>query len=136
MQEEVIVTAQLTYSCDAENAKAAQSDKIHTDMIRLLDEDSTTGVACVGLTIQHVSTEAMTYGNAEARKLAERQSGRIFEALCALYGEDNPADLLTYALSDLRHFADQHSFSHARYDRDAFQIYRAERDTDDAGTSS
>ena len=68
MQEEITVTAQLVYSCSADDSLTAQGENIHTDLLRLLDADSTTGVECCGVTVQHLSPEALTYGNAEARQ--------------------------------------------------------------------
>ena len=129
MQEEITVTAQLIYSCAAEDSLPAQGANIHSDLIDLLDADSTTRVACCGVTIQHLSSEAMTYGNAEARQLAVRQSDRIKSALQALYIDaEEPSELLTYALCDLRHFAVQHGLAFGKHDKDAHQTYRAERE--------
>ncbi|MGH1370342.1 MAG: hypothetical protein ACRBCL_17180 [Maritimibacter sp.] len=128
MQEEITVTAQLVYSCSADDSLTAQGESIHDDLLRLLDADSTTGVECCGVTIQHLSPEALTYGNAEARQGAIRQSDRIKAALQDLYIDTEEArELLTYALCDLRHFADQHGLAFGRHDKDAHQYYREER---------
>lgn len=128
MQEEITVTAQLVYSCSADDSLTAQGESIHDDLLRLLDADSTTGVECCGVTIQHLSPEALTYGNAEARQGAIRQSDRIKVALQDLYIDTEEArELLIYALCDLRHFADQHGLAFGRHDKDAHQYYREER---------
>lgn len=131
MREEITITAQMVYDCPAEDSRQDQGQAIHSDLLRLLDADSTTGVSCCGVTIQHLSPEALTYGNAEARQLAERQSDRIIEALGALYDTDAAPDLLIYALCDLRHLADQCGLSFDQHDKNAFQYYRAEKDADD-----
>ncbi|UUV08715.1 hypothetical protein [Ruegeria sp. YS9] len=132
MQEEITVTVQLVYSCSADNSLTSQGHSIHDDLLRLLDADSTTGVECCGFTIQHLSPEALTYGNAEARQGAVRQSDRIKTALENLYIDtEEPRELLTYALCDLRHFADQHGLAFGRHDKDAHQYYRAERNSTD-----
>ncbi len=131
MREEITITAQMVYDCPAKDSRQDQGQAIHNDLLRLLDADSTTGVACCGVTIQHLSPEALTYGNAEARQLAERQSDRIISALAELYGVDSVPDLLTYALCDLRHLADQSTLSFDRHDKNAFQYYRAEKDAED-----
>ena len=130
MREEIAVTAQLIYDCPMDAALTEQSDMIHADLTRLLDADSTTGVACCGVTIQHIAPEAETYGTTEARQLAERQSDRIKDALQAVYDDTEDArSLLIYALCDLRHFADQNGLSFGLNDKAAHQLYRAERDS-------
>ncbi|MCT4557240.1 MAG: hypothetical protein N4A61_04180, partial [Pelagimonas sp.] len=131
MREEITITAQMIYDCPAEASLQEQGRAIHDDLVRLLDADSTTGVACSGVSIQHLSPEALTYGNAQARQLAERQSDRIIEALSSLYDTDAASDLLIYALCDLRHLADQSNLLFDRHDKNAFQYYRAEKDADD-----
>lgn len=130
MREEITVTAQLIYDCPLDAALTEQSDMIEDDLKRLLDADSTTGVACCGVTIAHVAPEAETYGNTEARQLAERQSDRIKDALAAVYTDTEDArSLLIYALCDLRHFADQHGLAFGRHDKSAHQLYRTEHDS-------
>lgn len=127
IREEVTAIVQLVYDCSAGDALKKQRDSIHDDVVRLLDADSSNDVACCGVTIQHVSSEAATYGNLEARTLAERQSERILEALEYVYDIESPQELLTFALSDLRHFADINQLAFARCDREAFSVYQAER---------
>ena len=81
MHEEITATVQLIYSCPAEKSLSAQSDLIHDDVARLLDADSTTDVALQGLTIQHVQSEAMTYGNVEPRSDTRWQCDLMNELL-------------------------------------------------------
>lgn len=131
-REEITVTVQAIYDCSAADSQSAQAQAIHTDLLRLLDADSTTGVACCGVTVQHLAPEAETYGNVEARQTAERLSDRMGDALFALYDEceGDALSLLKNALSDLRHFADQHGLSFDLADKSGFKIYRAEKDAD------
>ena len=59
---------------------------------------------------------------------ANIQSARMREALERLYdGWAVPEDVLTWALSDLRHFADKHELSFAECDRKAHQTYLEEK---------
>ena len=106
----------------------AQENDIHDDMSRLLDPDSTTNVECCGFKFQHLSTEALTYGNAEARKETCRKSNRIKAALYFLYMDtQTKQEQLTHALCDLRHFADQQGLDFGLHDKDAHQYYSKER---------
>lgn len=54
-RENVAVTAQFFYDCPASVSRDEQSELVHNDLIRLLDADSTTGVACCGATVQSIS---------------------------------------------------------------------------------
>jgi hypothetical protein len=85
MQEEITATVQLIYSCPAEPSLPAQSDMIHDDLVRLLDADNATGVALVGLTIQHLQSEAMTYGHVEPRDQHELAFGLWDKSGHAIY---------------------------------------------------
>lgn len=64
--ENVAVTAQFLYNCPREDDIQTHSDMIHDDLCRLLDADSTTGVACQAVTIQRVVSDTAIY--ARARK--------------------------------------------------------------------
>jgi hypothetical protein len=46
MKEEITVTVQIVYLCNAKDTLHAQENNIHDDMSRLLDPDSTTNVEC------------------------------------------------------------------------------------------
>jgi len=129
MKEEVIATAQLAYQCPADAALSAQQDMIHDDLCRLLDADSTTGVACVTVTVAHVAPEAETYGNVEPSNVPSIQSDKMGETLSLHYEDlESEGEQLRAALCDLRHFADAHGLDFAKWDKSAHQIYRAERD--------
>ena len=59
---------------------------------------------------------------------ANIQSARMREALERLYdGWAEPKDVLTWALSDLRHFADAQGLAFAECDRKAHQTYLEEK---------
>ena len=127
MQEEITATLQLIYSCPAEKSLSAQSDLIHDDVARLLDADSTTDVALQGLTIQHVKSEAMTYGNVEQRSDTRWQCDQMNELLARAYPDaECTADALMFALCDLRHLADQENLAFGLWDKSAYRIYAAE----------
>lgn len=129
-QEEITVTVQLVYSCPMEAALTEQRDMIHSDLSRVLDYDSQSGVECSGFTIKYTASEAETYGNDEARSLAERQAARLKAALGAMAypdDEDDAAALLQNALCDLRHFADQNGLAFAATDHTAHGIYLQEK---------
>ena len=138
MREEVTATIQAVFSCPADAALTEQGSMIHADLCRLLDADSTTGVECVTVTVAHLAPEAETYGNTEARQTAERQSDRMGDALFELYDEceGDAQSLLQNALSDLRHFADQHGLAFGMADKSAFQTYRAEKDAEDRNSGT
>ncbi len=60
--------------------------------------------------------------------VAERQSDRIKEAISDVYVDaETTAMLLSYALCDLRHFADRHRLNFATWDEAATESYAAER---------
>jgi len=138
MQEEVTATIQAVFRRPADAALTEQGSMIHADLCRLLDADSTTGVECITVTIAHLAPEAETYGNTEARHTAERQSDGMGDALSNLYDEceGDAQSLLQNALSDLRHFADQHGLAFGLADKSAFQIYRAEKDAEDRNSGT
>ena len=128
MQEEITATVQLIYSCPAEPSLPAQSDMIHDDLVRLLDADNATGVALVGLTIQHLQSEAMTYGHVEPREGLYSQRDRVADLLEAAYLDAQcVGEALSFALCDLRHLADQHELAFGLWDKSGHAIYRAER---------
>lgn len=132
MQEEITATVQLIYSCPAEQSLTAQSNMIHDDVIRLLDADSTHDVALSGFTIQHVQSEAMTYGNTEPRNGCDRQADRIQDLLEEAYPDAGSiAEALSYALCDLRHLADAHNLTFGLWDKTGHSYYAAERHDED-----
>ena len=127
MDEEIVVTAQLIYSCPAELALSEQSDMIHADLCRLLDADETIGVSCSGLTIAHASAEAETYGNFESDNVPLIQSDRMADALDGLFPDAGcDGERLRNALCDLRHFARARGLDFALWDRTAAQDHAAE----------
>jgi len=128
MREEVIATVQLIYDCPAEASLSAQSDLIHNDVARLLDADSGNPVKLQGLTVQHVQSEAMTYGNPQARPDTEWQSEQMKELLARAYPDaESFGDALTFVLCDLRHLADQENLAFGLWDKSAYRIYAEER---------
>ncbi|WP_108816699.1 hypothetical protein [Loktanella sp. Alg231-35] len=127
MQGEITATVQLIYSCPAESSLSAQSDLIQDDVARLMDADSTTDVALQGLTIQHVQSEAMTYGNVEPRSDTDWQCDRMKDLLQAAYPDaECIGDALSFVLCDLRHLADQENLAFGLWDKSAYRIYAAE----------
>ena len=132
MREEVTATVQLIYDCPAEASLSAQSDMIHDDIVRLLDADSTTVVQLSGLTIQHVQSEAMTYGNAEPRPDTHWQCEQMKDLLARAYPDaESYGDALMFVLCDLRHLADQEDLAFGLWDKSAYRIYVAETQYDD-----
>ncbi|MFV1630775.1 hypothetical protein [Phaeobacter sp. JH20_18] len=128
-REEVIATVQLAYQCSAADDLHDQGQMIHADLTRLLDADSTTGVECVAVTVQHLAPEAETYGNVEPSNVTSIQAENIGDTLAEHYGEiqDKGAQLRA-ALCDLRHFADAHGLDYARWDKSAVMYHSAEAD--------
>lgn len=57
------------------------------------------------------------------------QAERILDALAAMYPDEAeyPDHLLTHALGDLRHLADQHGLAFADADKNAYRIYLQEK---------
>ena len=128
MQEEITATVQLIYSCPAEQSLTAQSAMIHDDVVRLLDADSANDVALSGFTIQHVQSEAMTYGNTEPRNACARQADRVQALLDDAYPDAGSiAEAMSYALCDLRHLADAHNIAFGLWDKTGHSYYVAER---------
>ena len=128
MQEEITATVQLIYICPADKSLTAQSDMIHDDVVRLLDADSNSGVVLSGLTIQHVQSEAMTYGNTEPRNACDRQADRAQALLEDAYRDAaTVGEALSYALCDLRHLADAHNLAFGLWDKSGHRYYLAER---------
>ena len=136
MRQDITITAQMIYNCPVTDTLRDQGEAIHEDLTRLLISDSTSSAVCRAVTLTELSPEADAYGSDNARKLAERQSDRLMDALASLYGVDDAEDVLSYALCDLRHLADQNGLSFARYDKTAFQVYRAEKDASNTGGAS
>ena len=125
--EEIVVTAQLTYSCPAEARLSEQSDNIHADLCRLLEADETTGVSCTAVTIAHLSAEAETYGNVFSDNVPLIQADRMEEALKTLFPDAGcDGERLRNALCDLRHFARARGLDFALWDRTAAQYHAAE----------
>ncbi len=130
MDEEIVVTAKLIYSCPAELALTEQSDMIHADLCRLLDADETVGVSCCGMTIAHVSAEAETYGNIESDNVPLIQAARMADALDGLFPDaECDGERLRNALCDLRHFAKIRGLDFALWDQTAEQYHAAEEGT-------
>lgn len=77
VRENVAVTAQFFYDCPADVSFDEQSDLIHNDLVRLLDADSTTGVACCGATVQSINGQT---------KLSEKSRTHM---VCAMCGSTN-----------------------------------------------
>lgn len=130
MPEEITVTAQLVYVCSAEASLTHQSDLIYGDLHRLLKFEPRSKVECMAVSVKYAASEAETYGNDEARSLAERQAARLKAALGAMAypdDEDDPAALLQNALCDLRHFADQNGLAFGEVDQTAHGIYLREK---------
>ncbi len=129
-REEITVTAQIIYDCRSRDSLADQTALIHNDLVTLLDGDIGDGAMCCAVTIKYVASEAETYGNDEARSLAERQAARLKAALGAMAypdDENDPAALLQNALCDLRHFADQNRLAFGEVDHTAHGIYLREK---------
>ncbi|KJZ17912.1 hypothetical protein [Loktanella sp. S4079] len=127
MREEITATVQMIYDCPAEASLSAQSDMIHDDIVRLLDADSNNDVQMSGITIQHVQSEAMTYGNTEPRPNLVWQCDQMKDLLGQAYPDaQSTGDALMFALCDLRHLADQHNLAFGLWDKSAYRIYVAE----------
>ena len=129
-REEITITAQMIYDCRSKDSLSDQSALIHNDLMTLLDGEIGDGARCCAVTIKYVASEAETYGNDEARSLAERQAARLKAALGAMAypdDEDDVAALLQNALCDLRHFADQNGLAFAQADHTAHGIYLQEK---------
>ncbi len=128
-REEVVATVQLAFDCPRGPKLSDQAHMINTDLLRLLDEDSTTDLSCVTISIQHLSPEAETYGNVEPSNVAAIQADAMGEALAARYPDiELNGEKLRAALCDLRHFADAHGLDFSRWDKSALQHYQAEAD--------
>lgn len=128
-REEVIATVQLAFDCPREPKLSDQAHMINADLLRLLDEDSTTGAVCVTISIRHLSPEAETYGNVEPSNVAAIQADAMGEALTARYPDiELNGEKLRAALCDLRHFAKAHRLDFSRWDKSAVQHYQAEAD--------
>lgn len=130
MMEEITVTAQLVYQCNAEFSLERQADQIYGDMHRLLAPYPASRVECCAVAVKYAASEAETYGSEENRALAERQAARLGAALGGLAypdDEDDPHTLLRNALTDLRHFADQNGLPFAATDQEAHAIYTQEK---------
>lgn len=128
-REEVIATVQLAFDCPRSAKLSDQAHMINNDLLRLLDEDSTTGVSCVTISIAHLSPEAETYGNVEPSNVATIQADGMAETLAARYPDvDAVGEQLRAALCDLRHFADANGLDFSRWDKSAVQHYQAEAD--------
>lgn len=126
-REEIIATVQLAYDCSATDKLDEQGRMIHSDLCRLLDADSTTGVSCVALSIAHLSPETETYGNIEPSNVPNIQAERMGDTLSDHYGDiDSVGEQLRAALCDLRHFADANGLDFPRWDRSAAKHYGAE----------
>ncbi len=133
MQEEVTATVQLIYSCPADKSLSAQSDLIHEDVARLLGADNGNPVQLQGLTVQHVQSEAMIYGNTEPRSDTHWQCEQMKELLALAYPDaESYGDALMFVLCDLRHLADQEHLAFGLWDKSAYRTYVAETQ-DDAG---
>jgi hypothetical protein len=129
-REEITITAEMIYDCRSRDSLADQSALIHNDLMTLLDGDLGDGAMCCAVTIKYVASEAETYGNDEARSVAERQAERLKAALGAMAYPDDENDataLLQNALCDLRHFADQNGLAFGQVDHTAHGIYLRER---------
>ncbi len=129
MREDVTATVQLIYDCPADASLSAQSDMIHDDIVRLLDADSNNTVQLSGLTIQHVQSQAMTYGITEPRPDTRWQCDQMNDLLERAYPDaESSADALIFVLCDLRHLADQENLAFGLWDKSAYRIYVAERE--------
>ena len=127
MREEVTITAQLIFDCDAERSKADQTHDCKSDIGRLMASDSKTGVSLTGFTILNTSSEAETYGT-EAVSNTSHQADRAEYAMQTIYTEtDDAAELLRYMLCDLRHFADKNGLNFAATDTKGYKLYAEER---------
>lgn len=127
MREEITVTAKLVFDCDATRSREQQSDDCKEDIFRLLDADSQSKAVFLGCNITRFQSESETYKTDETS--AQRfQIDRMNELLKAAFDNtEDPAELLAYALCDLRHFADAHSLNFATADRKGYSIYAEER---------
>lgn len=127
MREQVTATVQLNYECNAEDSLSAQSNAIHDDLTCLLTSDESSPVKCWCVTVNHVSSEAVTEGHAE-RGPSVRQSSQIERALREIYPvEPTAQQILEFALADLRHFADHNDLAFGLCDKVAHTFYRNER---------
>ncbi|MFG5379652.1 hypothetical protein [Yoonia sp. R2-816] len=128
MQEEVTATVQLIYSCPTDKSLSGQSNLIHEDVARLLGADSGNPVQLQGLTVQHVQSEAVTYGNTEPRSDTHWQCEQMKELLALAYPDaESYGDALRFVLCDLRHLADQEDLAFGLWDKSAYRIYLVEK---------
>ncbi|WP_341369171.1 hypothetical protein [Yoonia sp. BS5-3] len=128
-REEVIATVQLAFECSAAASLHDQGRQIHDNITRLLGEDMHTDVACVTVSIAHLSPEAETYGNVEPSNVPSIQAERMGETLAEHYGDiESAGEQLRAALCDLRHFADANGLDFSRWDQSAAKHYGAEAD--------
>lgn len=63
-RETVAVTAQFFYDCPTSEGVEGQKDMVHGDLMRLLDADSTTRVACSAVSVQSLSSDKAEYRRA------------------------------------------------------------------------
>ena len=68
-RENVAVTAQFFYNCPSNESIEGQKDMVHHDLLRLLDADSTTGVACSCVSVQSLSSDKAQYQRARTHMI-------------------------------------------------------------------
>ena len=128
MNEEIKATIQAIYQCPAEVSLTAQSDMIHDDLTRLIDQNGTRNVAMCGVTIQHVQSEAMSYGNTTPRDIPAHQIDQTDRLLRDVYPDAGSiGEALSWILCDLRHLADQENIAFGLWDKSGYRIYAAEK---------
>jgi len=127
MREEVQIVAKLTFDCPARLSKEQQIDAVQSDLNRLLDADSTTGVECISALVTQHRSEAEIYHPRDSTP--DNQAHRILEGLIGVYEDEEPEPLglLTNALCDLRHLCDNHGLAFNEADKSAHQLYLAEK---------
>lgn len=71
-RENVGVTAQFFYDCPTSEGIEGQKDMVHGDLTRLLDADSTTGVACSAVSVQSLTSDEGEYRRARIHMVCEK----------------------------------------------------------------